>query len=206
MIQYFGHHHQSFHPFWPRHSLHQKSRCFYKPRISWHTQLLWQNLIGTMIEHNNFHKRYMYFYLPHPQSSALTSLMASKTNPKAKRAIFMLNIILVNSYFVLVGDRNQSHTKSSDFGLFIVIRTLGGFNIVHSNAPQLKIFWKIVLYVNFLSLKQEINFKQFFRKSRIDRSNCKNEKKCHPILNECISWIVVIQTTSVKVQEKYAFS
>ena len=89
----------------------------------------------------NFQKRYMYFYLPHPQSSALTSLMASKTNPKAKRAIFMLNIILVNSYFVLVGDRNQSHTKSSDFGLFIVIRTLGGFNIVHSNAPQLKIFF-----------------------------------------------------------------
>ena len=101
MIQYFGHHHQTFHLFWPRHSLHQKSRCFYKPRISWHTQLLWQNLIGTMIEHNNFQKRYMYFYLPHPQSSALTSLMASKTNPKAKRAIFMLNIILMNSYFVL---------------------------------------------------------------------------------------------------------
>ena len=50
MIQYFGHHHQTFHPFWPRHSLHHESRCFYKPRISWHTQLLWQNLIGKMIE------------------------------------------------------------------------------------------------------------------------------------------------------------
>ena len=65
----------------------------------------------------------------------------------------MLNIILVNSYFVLVGDRNQSHTKPSDFGLFIVIRTLGGVNIVYSNAPQLMIFWIMVHFVNFLPLK-----------------------------------------------------
>ena len=48
----------------------------------------------------------------------------------------MLNIILVNSYFVLVGDRNQSHTKPSDSGLYILFHAVGEVNFCHNDASN----------------------------------------------------------------------
>ena len=163
MIQYFGHHHQTFHPFWPRHSLHHESRCFYKPRISWHTQLLWQNLIGKMIEkvhlfrfstyairnHQHWHPWWQArpIQRPREQSSCWTSSWLDKQ-------------------LCSLGDRNQSHTKPSDSGLYILFHAVGEVNFCHNDASNEEFLLLIFVlksicgewFVLYLLLKQKMPY------------------------------------------------